>query len=910
VRLPALLLCCSSLCLAQAKLPYLDTSAPLDQRVNDLVSRMTLEEKISQMTNDAPAIPRLNIPAYNWWNEGLHGVARAGKATSFPEPIGLADTFDINLVSRVAIATSDEARAKYHDFLRRGKHGIYQGLTFWSPNINLFRDPRWGRGMETYGEDPYLTGRMAVAFVRGMQGNDPRYLKTIATPKHFAVHSGPESQRHTYDARITPHDLFDTYLPHFEMAVREGGAQSVMCAYNELDGTPACANASLLTGILRDKWKFDGYVVTDCGAISDFSHGHKFTTGGPAAAAAALKAGTDLDCGHEYRDLLPAVQQKLVTEQQIDTAVRRLFTARFRLGMFDPPEMVPYANISMDVVESSEHRDLALDAARKSIVLLKNANRLLPLPKDAGTIAIIGPNADRVDTLLGNYNGQPVQTTTPLEGIRLRVSRKTKVLYAEGSPLAAGLPTFEIVPTTALFTTTAKSREQGLKGDYYATVNLPAVPTPAPTTIKRKGRKSVVRTIPLKTSAVPVKPLFTRVDANVDFRWAERPPRSDMPDDNFSVRWTGFISAPTTGTYQLGARGLDTFELFFNGQSIAKRSSIDDRGYASAPVQMVAGQLYPIRLEFRQTLPDAEIHLTWAPPNEGLEQAALDVARQADEVVLFLGLSPRLEGEEMPIAVEGFAGGDRVDLGLPKVQQKLLEDVVALKKPTVLVLLNGSALSVNWASDRVPAILESWYPGEAGGAAIADVLFGDYNPAGRLPVTVYQSAAQLPAFDSYAAQGRTYRYFTGAPLYPFGYGLSYTSFTYRNLQFAGTVRAGAKLTVAADVLNSGSAAGEEVIQVYVSHKHVEGAPVRSLAGFFRTRLEPGESKSVEFLLTPQQLGLIDAKGDNVVTPGDVEISVGGKQPGFSGAADAYTTQVLTGTLKLTGETVSPGPTNH
>ncbi len=889
LRFAVLIFCATPLTLlAQSKPAYLDPSAPLENRVNDLVSRMTLDEKIGQMMNSAPAIPRLNVPAYNWWNESLHGVARAGKATSFPEPIGLAASFDTNLMSNIAVAISDEARAKYHDFLRRDKHGIYEGLTFWSPNINLFRDPRWGRGMETYGEDPYLTGRMAVAFIRGMQGDDPKYLKTVATAKHFAVHSGPESQRHTFDARISQHDLFDTYLPQFEKAIVDGGAMSVMCAYNRLNGEPACANSTLLGGILRDQWKFNGYIVSDCGAISDISNTHKVAPNGAAAAAAAVKAGTDLDCGREYRDLASAVQQRLVTEQQIDTSVKRLFTARFRLGMFDPPEMVPYASITTDVIESPEHRDLALDAARKSIVLLKNENHLLPLSKDVKTLAIIGPNANRLESLLGNYNGQPTQTATPLEGIRLRVSRKTKVLYAEGSQIATGVPAYQVVPSTALFTNNTRTREAGLKGDYYESVNLPAMPAP----VLPKQRSSRV--------PAAAKPLFSRVDQSVDFRWAQKPPRSDMPDDNFSVRWTGYLAAPDTGTYDLGAYGIDQFELFLDGKSIARRTDRDQRGYASSPVQLIKGKLYPIRLEFHQSIPDAAIQLVWSPPNQNMSKDALDIARQADQVILFLGLSPQLEGEEMNVPVEGFAGGDRVDLGLPKVQQALLQDVMALGKPTTVVLLNGSALAVGWARDHVPAIVEAWYPGESGGQAIADVLFGDYNPAGRLPVTFYQSAAQLPPFDSYSPQGRTYRYFTGEPLYPFGYGLSYTNFVYRNLQFPDAVRAGGKVTVTADVLNSGKFAGEEVVQVYVSRKG-PGAPVRSLAGFFRTRFEPGESKTVEFDLSPEQLGLVDESGNTVVAPGDVEISIGGKQPGFTGATDASTTQVLTGTLKLTGD---------
>ncbi len=859
---------------------YQNSAAPLDQRVNDLVSRMTLEEKISQMMNDAPAIERLGIPAYNWWNECLHGVARAGKATVFPEPIGLAATWDARLVGTMANAISDEARAKHHEFLRRGKHNIYQGLTFWSPNINIFRDPRWGRGMETYGEDPYLTGRMAVEFIRGLQGDDPKYLKVVATAKHFAVHSGPESERHVFDARVDGTDLFGTYLPQFEAAVRDGGADSVMCSYNRVDGLPACASPRLLGDILRERWKFGGYVVSDCGAVGDIYRTHKTAASAPEGAARAVLAGTDLDCGTEYRALLPAVQQKLLPEEAITNAVRRLFTARFRLGMFDPPDAVPYARIPYDVVESSEHKDLALDAARESIVLLKNETLsngapLLPLSKDTKTIAVIGPNANDIDVMLGNYNGEPTQPMTPLDGIKLRVSRHTTVLYARGCDIAANLPAMQVVPNTALYTTNNKRREAGLKGQYFNRADF--------------------------NTAHLVKPLFTRIDRHIDFHWADAAPRDDMDDDNFGVRWTGYVAPPVSGAYRLGAIGLNGFEVYLDGRKIAARSNIHERGYSTAPVQLEAGKLYALRVDFHETVNDADIHLVWAPPDPGLEQEALTAARQADAVVLVMGLSPRLEGEEMDVPVEGFAGGDRVTLDLPKVQQDLMQKIVAVGKPTVLVLLNGSALGVNWARDHVPAILETWYPGQTGGAAIADVLFGDYNPAGRLPVTFYQSAQQLPPFSDYAMKGRTYRYFEGQPLYPFGYGLSYTTFLYRNLQVAPEVSAGNAVRVSADVLNSGKMAGEEVVELYV--RRPGAMPIRSLAGFVRTRLQPGERKTVDFQIAPAQLATVGADGTRTVNPGDVEISFGGKQPGFEGAANAATTEVLTRVVKLTGAAV-------
>ena len=818
---------------------YRDPHAPMERRVDDLLSRMTLEEKVSQLMNDSPAIERLGVPAYNWWNESLHGVARAGRATVFPQAIGLGATWDTDLMFRVATAISDEARAKYNEFVRRGKRYIYQGLTFWTPNINLFRDPRWGRGMETYGEDPYLTGRMAVAFIHGMQGDDPTYLKTVATAKHFAVHSGPEPLRHTFDAVVSERDLRETYLPQFEAAVKEGGVYSVMCAYNSVDGLPACANPRLLEDILRKEWGFKGYVVSDCGAIGDIYRNHKSAPDAQTAVAQAIKAGTDLNCGIEYENALPAVRNGLLAEADIDRSLRRLLLARFKLGMFDPPEMVKYAQIPYSENDSPAHRELALEAARKSIVLLKNDRGTLPLSKTLKTIAVIGPSADDPSLLLGNYNGIPTAPVTPLEGIRRKVGAGTRVLYARGSDLAAGLPTFEVIPNTALFTSDGADRQNGLRGEYFTSANFDGqLHRPRELTVPNSGK--LIGRIPQNPT-----PLFTRVDPQIDFHWWDGAPRQDMDDDDFGVRWTGYLSAPVSGTYQLGAAGVNAFELYLDGKLLTKFNSIHGgRTYQSASVELEAGKLYPIRLDFHEYLNDADIQLVWSRPGMIREQDALDATQQADAVVLVLGLSPRLEGEEMRVPVEGFQGGDRVQLGLPRVQEELMEKVVAAGKPVVLVLLNGSAAAVNWARDHVPAIVEAWYPGQAGGAALADVLFGDYNPAGRLPVTFYKSADQLPPFTDYSMKGRTYRFFEGEPLFPFGYGLSYTTFSYRDLNVPARVKAGDLVKVAIEVRNSGKRAGEEVVQLYVN---------RSLEGFDRVALSPNQSRKVEFTLQPRQL---------------------------------------------------------
>ncbi len=687
---------------AQTRRPdYQNPDLPFARRVADLVSRMTLEEKVSQLQDVAPAIDRLGIPRYNWWNEALHGVARSGLATSFPQAIGLAATWNDSLVFRMATVISDEARAKHHEYVRQGSRERYQGLTFWSPNINLFRDPRWGRGQETYGEDPFLTGRLAVQFVRGMQGDDPKYLKTVSTVKHFAVHSGPEPERHTFDAVVSERDLRESYLPHFAAGIREGGAYSLMCAYNRVLGSPACGSDVLLKDILRGEWGFSGYVVSDCGAINDIYERHKVVQTAAAAAALGVKTGTDLECGNVYANLVDAVRQGLITEQAIDTAVKRLFLARMRLGVFDPPERVRWAQIPISVLDRPAHRALARQVARESIVLLKNAGSVLPLRKDIGTIAVIGPNCDDRRMLLGNYEGAPADSITPLRGIREAVSRGTRVLYARGSD--------------------------------------------------------------------------------------------------------------------------------------------------------------------------------WVVPGDSGLAEAVRAAEQADVVVLCLGLTAQLEGEEMSVETPGFRGGDRTRIDLPDAQQRLLERIVAVGKPTVLVLMSGSAVAVNWAQEHVPAIVEAWYGGQAAGSAVADVLFGDYNPGGRLPVTFYKSVNDLPAFDDYRMAGRTYRFFKGTPLYPFGYGLSYTTFAYKNLRTsATTLRAADTAVIWVDVTNTGRRTGDEVAQLYVRHlgSRVE-RPTEDLRGFRRVTLKPGETHTVAFSLPASSLAYWNSATHRwVVEQEPVELAVG------------------------------------
>ena len=800
--------------------PYLDESLSFEQRARDLVSRMTLEEKVLQMKDVAPAIPRLGVPEYNWWNEALHGVARSGLSTVFPQAIGVAATWDDSAMFRMATVISDEARAKYHEYIRHDSHQRYQGLTFWSPNINLFRDPRWGRGQETYGEDPFLTGRLAVQFIRGLQGDDPKYFKTIATVKHFAVHSGPEPERHTFDAVVSERDLRESYLPHFEAGIRTGGAYSLMCAYNAVDGKPACGSDMLLKDILRGEWKFPGYVVSDCGAIDDIYLRHHAAGTAPEAAAMGVRTGTDLDCGRVYPNLVQAVRQGLISEAQIDTSVTRLFLARFKLGMFDAPEHVRWASTPFGELDSPAHRALARDIARESIVLLKNDRNTLPLRKDLGTIAVIGPNADQWRMLLGNYNGIPADPVTPLRGIREAVGTRTRVLYARGADLAENFPVYEVVPSMVL---RAPDGAAGLRAEYYATRDLGG------------------------------SPRYTATDSTLNADWRDKAPRADMDADNFGVRWTGELRPAHTGMYRLGLIGTVKFQMWLD-DSVIVRSVYpthdgefpDPRQAQSEPIRLEAGRVYRLRVEGRESYGEAQLQLLWAPPNEALLSDALKVASQADVVVMFAGLTARLEGEEMAIQIPGFRGGDRTQIDLPAPQRQLLEKVAALGKPTVLVLMSGSAVAVNWAQANVPAIVEAWYPGQAAGTAIADVLFGDYNPGGRLPVTFYKSVDDLPPFDDYKMAGRTYRFFSKPPLYPFGHGLSYTSFAYSNMRLS-SARASSRDTVlvSVDISNTGARAGDEVVQLYVQHLGTAvPRPLKDLRGYARVHLEPGQKRTV------------------------------------------------------------------
>jgi beta-glucosidase len=848
---------------AQSRPLYLDPGADTAARARDLVSRLTADEKVAQLMNAAPAIPQLEVPAYEWWNECLHGVARAGLATVFPQAIGLAATFDVPLIGEMAEVIGNEARAKHHQFVRQGQRGRYQGLTFWSPNINIFRDPRWGRGQETYGEDPFLTGRIGVAFVKGLQGDDPRYYRVIATAKHYAVHSGPEPDRHTFDARPTERDLWDTYLPAFRDLVQEAKVASVMSAYNRINGESATASDRFLNDILRRQWGFSGYVVSDCGAVDDIFRRHKIVPTAEEGTALALTKGCDLECGGSFRALTGALAKGLVKEADLDLALERLFAARIRLGMFDPPERVRWARTPYSVNDAPAHDRLARRVAQESIVLLKNSG-VLPLRKDLRTIAVVGPTADDLMSLLGNYNGTPARPVTILAGIRAAVPPQTQVVYERGADLVEGRqdPRAASVIDASHLRPAPGSADRGLTGRYY------------------RGR------------AFEGEPVLTRIDQRVQFRWDRGSPTDEpvargevsadraLPNDGFSVRWTGVLVPPVTGEYEMVVTANDGARLTVDGQAVVDAWTDAPVARAvSGRVRLEAGREHAIVLEYYEAERDAEVRLGWRLPSAGSPfDAAVSAARAADAVIFVGGLTAEVEGEEMRVSYPGFAGGDRTDIALPAVQQKLLEALHATGRPVVLVLTTGSAVGLKWAKENLPGILVAWYPGQQGGNAVADVLFGEVNPAGRLPVTFYESVEQLPPFADYSMEGRTYRYFRGAPVFPFGHGLSYTRFAYSGLRVSGaSAQPGDRLEVEATVKNTGTRAGEEVVQLYVHDlEPARPSAIRSLRGFQRIRLAPGEEQRVRFTLVPERdfASYDEVRKAYRVEPGAFEIEVG------------------------------------
>jgi beta-glucosidase len=874
---------------------YLNTQLTPQARAHDLVSRMTLDEKASQLEDWAPAIPRLGIPDYQTWNEALHGVARAGYATVFPQAIGMAATWDTKMVHTMGDIISTEARAKFNQAQREDNHRIFYGLSFWSPNINIFRDPRWGRGQETYGEDPYLTGRMGVAFITGVQGDDPDHPKAIATSKHFAVHSGPESQRHTFDVHPSPRDLEETYLPAFRATVVDGHVKSVMCAYNAIDTYAACANKNLLVDHLRKAWDFQGFVVSDCGAIMDVTRGHHNAPDITHASAVSLEAGTDLSCSiwaPGFDTLGDAVRQKLVSEDLVTQAAERLYTARMQLGMFDPPNANPLDQIPFSANTSLPNRGEALKAAEEAIVLLKN-DGTLPLKKSISSIAVVGPEADLIFGLEGNYNGVPYHPVEPVDGIAAQFP-SAQIHYAQGSTLAEG--TRIIVPRTAF--------GSGLKAEFFADPDW-------------TGRPVAVRTQP-----------------DIQDEWGDSLPVPELHTHAYSVRYSGSIAAPAAGHYSFSVEPADafpyspkdSFRLLIDGKvlkesELRRHMDISAMGNfvsapgasPSAPPIMNGGTPVTVDFDFPDTAPHAftleyshsgdqaggGIYFKWSAPAQAQLDEAVAAARQSDVVIALVGLDAQLEGEEMPVKIDGFAGGDRTKIALPAAQLKLIDAVAATGKPVVVVLMTGSAVSL--PQDHAAAILEAWYPGVEGGDAIGRTLAGIVNPAGRLPVTFYSSIDDLPDFTDYslktATGGRTYRYYTGKPEWGFGFGLSYSTFKYGPVTLStAKLPAGEPLTATVSVTNSSAMAGDEVVEAYLKTPQA-GGPIHSLAGFARVHLQAGETKPVTLHFDPRQLSSVDDKGDRAVIPGKYQLTLGGAQPQDT-EAKSTTDFTVTGSASL------------
>ena len=851
---------------------YLDTSLPAAARAHDLVNRMTLDEKASQLEDWAVAIPRLGVPDYQTWSEALHGVARAGYATVFPQAIGMAATWDTSMVQQMGDVIGIEGRAKYNQAQREDNHRIFYGLTFWSPNINIFRDPRWGRGQETYGEDPFLTGKMGVAFITGVQGEDPDHPKAVATSKHFAVHSGPEPLRHGFNVDVSPRDLEETYLPAFRTTVVDGHVKSVMCAYNAIDGTAACANKMLLKDHLRDAWGFKGFVVSDCGAIVDVYNGHHNAPDILHASAISIKAGTDLSCSIRspgFNTLADAVRQGVVSEELVTAAAERLYTARMQLGFFDPPGNSTLDRIPFSAVASEQHRKAALRAAEESMVLLQNNNGALPISKAPHDIAVVGPTADLLVSLEGNYNGQPLHPVSPLDGITKQFKSAT-IHYAQGSTLAAGssVP----VPRTAF--------GSGLRTEFFATPDW-------------TGR-----------------PVRVATEPGIQTDWDNATPTPEVQTHGYSVRWAGTIRVPATGKYVFTVEPgsafpyspKETYRFVLDGKVLSegdlnsgKPSTKPTGANSTAPPNMSNSTPAKLEVPFTDTNPHdfrleyshsgdmsgGGVALNWEAPAQAQIDEAVAAAKASDIVLAFVGLSPELEGEEMPIKIEGFSGGDRTSIDLPAAQQHLLEALGATGKPVIVVSLSGSALALTWAKEHAAAILQAWYPGVDGGTAIARTLAGANNPAGRLPVTFYAGTSDLPAFTDYSFKNRTYRYYSGKPLWGFGYGLSYSTFQYGPVKLSSTtVAAGQPVTATVTVTNTSKVAGEEVVEAYLKTPQADG-PIYSLVGFARVHLAPGASRDVSLELGPRSLSAVDSKGQRSILPGAYHLTVGSTQPAES-----------------------------
>ncbi|WP_018667851.1 xylan 1,4-beta-xylosidase [Bacteroides gallinarum] len=825
---------------------YRTTSLAPEKRAELLLKELTLEEKVALMMDSSQPVERLGIKPYNWWNEALHGVARAGLATVFPQPIGMAASFSPETVYEVFDAVSDEARAKNAHYASQGSYERYQGLTMWTPTVNIYRDPRWGRGIETYGEDPYLTSRMGVMVVKGLQGtNDGKYDKLHACAKHFAVHSGPEWNRHSFNVEdLSARDLYETYLPPFEALVKEAGVKEVMCAYNRFEGKPCCGSDRLLMQILRGEWGFDGIVLSDCGAIADFynEHGHKVSPDAGSASAAAVLSGTDLECGSSYKALVQAVREGKIDEQDIDKAVVRLLEARFALGEMDDPEQVSWTKIPFSVVASAAHDSLALDIARKSMTLLQNKDDILPLKRGGLTVAVMGPNANDSVMQWGNYNGMPSHTVTILDGIRNALGADDKLIYEQGCSWV------ERTLIQSVFNQCKSAAGQGFTARYWNNV-------------KREGD-------PVTTTQVTTPFRFCTSGATVFA------PGVNLTD--FSATYNSVLTPQQSGEVVFEIYTYGSGRLRINGEEVKRFFNTHGGRSLNYTLQVKAGTPYEIELDFEYFRSDAQLNFDIGFKKKVDIDASVARVKDADVVIFASGVSPVLEGEEMGVNLPGFKGGDRTDIELPSVQRELINALHRAGKKIILVNCSGSPIALEPETKNCEAILQAWYPGQAGGTAVAEVLFGDYNPAGRLPVTFYRNMSQLPDFEDYNMTGRTYRYMTQQPLFPFGYGLSYTTFEYGKLVLANDrIKSGEPLKLTVNVTNSGQRGGEEVVQVYLKKQEDAEGPVKTLRAFKRVYIPAGKSVDVEFSLNDKELEWWDTQSNTMrVCAGKYDVMVG------------------------------------
>ena len=841
LTLGMLILCASGMAQTSiAEMPFSNANLSPDMRANDLLNRLTLEEKVALIQNNSAGIPRLGIKPYEWWNEALHGVARAGLATVFPQTIGMAASFDDENVYRVFDVVSDEARAKHKHYAEQNQYRRYQGLTFWTPNINIFRDPRWGRGQETYGEDPYLTSQMGMAVVRGLQGsNDTKYNKAHACAKHFAIHSGPEWCRHSFDANdVSARDLRETYLPAFKALVQKADVKEVMCAYNAYNGEPCCGSDRLLSQILRNEWGYNGLVVSDCWAINDFyEEGHHHTHANAAEASAdAVMSGTDIECGSSFQALVDAVKKGIIEESSVDIAVRRALKARFELGLMDAGD--PF-NIPYSTVASAEHAQVALEIARKSIVLLQNKNNALPISKKM-TVAVVGPNANDTILFWGNYNGTPKHTTSLLKAIQNKLPQ-ANVIY---EPLC-GLTDEKIY--LSLWKSCTANGKTGFSATYWNNKDMSGA------------------SVATATEETPMQ-LNTGVTSFAP----------NVNTTNFSGEYKSTFKPDHAGKAIFKITQNGVLEIVINGQSAAtiNKSVFAQNAYE---FNFEKGKEYAITLKFKSERPYSNLDVDILEEYVADLKAVLKKLKKADVIVYAGGISPRLEGEEMKVEIKGFKGGDRTDIELPDIQRNMVAELAKLKKKIVFVNFSGSAVGLEPESKVCSAIVQAWYPGQEGGTAIADVLFGDYNPAGRLPITFYSSVKQLPDFLDYSMRGRTYRYMTEKPLFCFGHGLSYTNFAYGKVEFEKpAICYGDNAVLNVELTNTGSRDGEEVIQVYISRPDDNEGPSKALRAFKRVKLAKGETKTIKIDMPYESFEWFDTKAEKMrPQQGKYTIMVGG-----------------------------------